>query len=109
MAHSDTEEVYETTDPGLKQLNLTDALGDTETYEKTIHSGHFMISHVHDESVAERSKDLEDELVPIEEASDYDTVKGSTNDPSFTELFQCMSLVEKYFSTRFDFFPITFY
>ena len=111
MAHSDTEDVYEPGESGIKQTGVAGNLLENEAYEKNIHSGHFMVSHVHE--VAET--DQEENILYIagsensnESGDSYGNAEdnGELNnkltsiDSSLSKLFKCMSIVERYLSNR---------
>lgn len=95
MAHSDTEDVYE---PG--EAGILDSLLENEAYEKNIHSGHFMVSHVHeateknilDHAGSEHSTESRDSFTYGDDLNE--SSKATTIDPSLTKLFKCMSIVE---------------
>ena len=104
MAHSDTEDVFDPAESGIKQANVVDNLLENEAYEKNIHSGHFMVSHVHeatesdqgrhilDIANSEHSTESRDSFANGEEVCEYSN-KIMSIDSNLTTLFKCMSVV----------------
>ena len=113
MARSDTEDIYEPNESGSKQLacllQVNDSLLDVAC-DNTIHSGHFMVSHVHDETTAgpENDEKMDDDIESsaakerlerrgqILQTSQAESGKrrNSATDSTLSNLFQCLNLVK---------------